>query len=268
MIIDWINTCDIIYKTNHILETDQSERKIKLRQEIVYIRYLREYKHLNKMGSFNKWKILHGGIADLIGEDENELEYRFDLLWTSSLNQKYNTKEYNTEIKPITIYQSEVDFLNNLDAPLWIKQYWGALLFYYKFESQKTSVVYKNSTINAWCIRHTCFKSKNYGGNCQDIIAKYKKQNSVDIIKDYIVASTPAYKPMFAVNDGEVFGKYVNIDEIDQFINSIQQGFKKCELCGSSFKISSKTKRKICDLCYIKKRREQSRVSMKNLRSR
>lgn len=83
-------------------------------------------------------------------------------------------------------------------------------MFYYKFAAQIYDRVFKTSALNAWCIYHSDYKKKNYGGNCQDRIAAKLielKANHIEVIRDLPVQKisepSPAYLPMFLTERGK-----------------------------------------------------------------
>ena len=143
---------------------------------------------------------------------------------------------------------------------MWVKQYWLCLLVYYKFMKQKYNRVQKTKTLNSWAIRQTEFKDKRYGGVCQDRIAKYKKSVEKSPIIDYTKTAGeqyPTYKPSFIKTKGKIVYLCNDINNIQEVLALLSPNFRICETCGKEFTISSKTKRKICDECYKKYRKQR-----------
>lgn len=266
MIVDWFRNCKKIEETHLLSDEDPSDNKIRFRQEIVYVNYLLHVKNFTEQEAFDDWCAIQNGVASLFKDDKEQLNIEFRRILNKGQKNKYTKLNYKAELKPITIYQQEVDFLNSLNVPVWIKQYWGCLLFYYKFERQNVKRVEKSPTLNAWCIRHTEYKRKNYGGNCQDIIARHKMNLSQEVIQDFVKLGRdtyPSYVPAFKQKKGKVYKKYSVIDEIDDFLLSIVPNTKVCANCGKTFVVSSKSKRKLCDECYKEYIRVKDRARKK-----
>lgn len=259
MIVDWAENCEKIFLTKKISFNDPSDNKSKFKQETVYLKYLIEVMKLDQQRCFEEWKLISNGIASAFAGDNLQLEIEFYKLFKKAQKTRYTKINYKEKLKPIVIFQEEIDFLNNLDVPLWVRQYWGCLLFYYKFEIQNNNRVQKSSTLNAWCIRHTNYKAKMYGSVCQDAIAKYKISCGVPIITDFVKSGRdhyPSYRPEFLCESGKPAIICTNIGQLDEMLLLLHETEHICERCGEKFIVGSKTKRNLCDSCYAEYRKE------------
>ena len=253
MIVDWFENCQKIYKTGTLTTEDPSDRKIVHRQEIVYLVFLRTVLHKSEEECYNMWRAIRNGTASIYARDEEQLRNRFCLAYNKSQQKKYADIKLDAPLVPVVIYKEEVDFLDDLDAPRWVKQYWAALLLYYKFAGQTTGRVQKSSALNAWCIRHVDYKKKNYGGKCQDIIAKYKMQAGRQIILDFparMTESYPCYRPAFIKYRGTPVLVCRNVGEVDRLMNMIPDSTRACLRCGTRFSVTARTQRSLCSACY------------------
>ena len=257
MILDWAKHCEKIYNTKELSRDDPADNKRHFAQEIIYLCYLRDVLGKNELQCYKEWKKITNGVASIFKDDEEQLLIEFNSLYKKSLGKKYQSINYSKKLNPVNIYNAEILFLNKLNVPMWVKQYWLCLLVYYKFMIQKYNRVQKTKTLNSWAIRQTEYKVKNYGGVCQDKIASYKVNSSKPIIKDYNKASNetyPTYVPAFLKKKGKI--KYVcdDIDQIKDILQLLKPTCKKCEVCGKKFPVNPKTKRNLCEKCYKKYR--------------
>ena len=174
----------------------------------------------------------------------------------------YQQVDCANTLAPVSIFSSEVIFLNSLDVPLWVKQYWFTLLFYYKFAVQISAKVYKTPTLNAWCIRNTDYKDKRYGSKCQDKINSYQQEISDTIIR----ISSPvagekygSYVPTFLQTTGDVVMVAASINDLSAALRLITPPVIVCTSCGTIFEKKPKSKRTMCDNCYKEWRRKYNR---------
>ena len=252
MILDWAEACDEIFNTHRLLRSDPSDNKSYYKQEIIYLRYLRDVKGYTADECYMNWLALENGTASAQIADASTLRFLFHRAFGQSY-VLYRTLDCQHRLAPVTIYQSEIDFLNQLDMPLWVKQYWMALLVYFKFGSQISATVAKTPTLNAWCIRQTAYKDKRYGSKCQDKITKYQQSLSNVVIKVAPPISDEkyvSYEPTFLTKDGQPVIVLASLRSIQAAISLVKPSYCTCEKCGRQFEKSAKQKRTMCDTCY------------------
>lgn len=253
MILDWAKQCELIHTTKELSRDDPADNKKRYTQEIVYVCYLRYVLGKNELQCYKEWKKIKNGVASIFKDDEDQLLIEFNSIYKKTGHNKYMSINCSTPLQDVEIYESEISFLNGLDVPIWVKQYWLCLLVYYKFMIQKYNRVQKTKTLNAWALRQTEYKRKNYGGNCQDIIAQYKKSVSKAPIIDYAKTAGeqyPTYKPSFLKTKGNIVYLCNNINNIQEIFSLLKSNTRVCDVCGAEFIVSTKTKRTICDNCY------------------
>ena len=274
MIIDWVKNSKEIQKTKRLRVEEPCDRKVSFKQEIVYVQYLLDVCGYDRDQCFKAWKQIKNGTAAKFKGDPEAQKIEFLIIWRKIGNDQFRKPHYTKSVGPIKIFQEEIDFLNNLDAPLWMKQYWGALLFYYKFAVQIYERVFKTSTVNAWCVQHSEYKKKNYGGKCQDCLAEKAlalKKQGVEILQNSLILSAgdrwPAFIPAFCANNGCLVKEFQDINQIDSFISFIQPTSRACPQCGALFKLSSYKKTDLCPQCYQVYRRNQKRLNKRKQRS-
>ena len=257
MILDWAKQCKKIHTTKEISRDDPADNKQHYAQEIVYLCYLRYVLKKTEVECYKEWKEIKNGVASVFKDDEEQLLIEFNSMYKKTNSKRYMSLNYTTELDPVTIYNAEILFLNRVNAPIWVKQYWLCLLVYYKFMAQRYNRVQKTKTLNAWAIRQSEYKHKDYGGICQDQIARYNKTIKKPAILDYTKISTERYsiyKPGFLKTKGKVKCTCNDINDIQQLFTLLKSNYKKCDICGKKFEVNSKTKRTICEKCYRKYR--------------
>lgn len=260
MILDWAKQCEKIHSTKELSRDDPSDNKRHYMQEVVYLCYLKNVLGKNEVECYKEWKKIKNGIASIFADDEEQLLIEFVSMYRRAENKKYTGINYVTPLEPVPIYNTEINFLNSADVPIWVKQYWLCLLVFYKFMRQKYQRIQKTKLLNAWAIRQTDYKKKNYGGNCQDTIAQYNKSLESPAILDFTRTSTehfPTYVPNFIRNKGKVAYLCSDINNIKEAFNLLTSNYKICDICGQKFIVNSKTKRTICEDCYKKYRKKR-----------
>lgn len=275
VIIDWVKNSQEIQKTKKLRLDEPCDRKVAFKQEIVFVQYLLDTCGYSREKCFKTWLRIENGTAAKFEGDAEAQKIEFAIIWRKIANDQYRKSFYTTHVQPIQIFKEEIDFLNSLDAPLWMKQYWGALLFYYKFASQIYDRVSKTSTLNAWCIQHSSYKKKNYGGKCQDLIAHKAlelRKRGVEIIQDSamerISERYPTFVPLFSVKTGTAPAGFNDTADIDKFLSLIHVSQVQCPECGGFFELSSYKKTPLCPECYKKLRRDQWRAAKQKARQR
>lgn len=274
MIIDWVKNSKEIQKTKRLRVEEPCDRKVSFKQEIVYVQYLLDVCGYDRDQCFKAWKQIKNGTAAKFKGDPEAQKIEFLIIWRKIGNDQFRKPHYTKSVEPIVIFEEEIEFLNNLDTPLWMKQYWGALLFYYKFAVQIYERVFKTSALNAWCIYHSSYKKKNYGGNCQDRLASKLielKAEHIEVIRDLPVQkvseSSPTYLPMFLVERGRNPRVFTDVNQIDSFLSMLSVAKSTCPQCGAPIQLSSYKKTTLCPQCYKSYRREQWRKAQRKARS-
>lgn len=265
MIVDWYNNCKKIHRSKLINLSGQDKRH-KIKQEIVYLAFLRDHLHFNNQRIFKEWKKIKNGVAALFATDTEQQLIEFYHLYKKSSSEKYTKLNYSRPLDPINIYEEEINFLNSLEVPLWVKQYWLSLLFYYKFACQSSHRVQISSSLNNWAINNcTAIIDERYSDK-QDLIAKYKIKIKKPII-NYLPKTSQehynCYEMSFLQNNGRVLGKYKNINQINDAIKLLKETLYICPKCGCKFIKSSRSKTDLCPECYKTKRKEDVAKNVK-----
>lgn len=268
MIVDWARNGEQIYQTKRLTLEDFADRKTTFRQEIMYIKYLQEALGFNKEQCQQEWKqIINGSAADKIN-DPDECKIFFNFLWGRATSPQYNKFQCAKKLDPITIYQEELDFLNALQTPLWVKQYWCAMLIYYKFQKQNlpanTVFIQRNWLASLWALSLTDSKEKRYS-NLQDTIAQWQLRQGVPVMKYLVNGTLNLYHPEFICDQGHVC---IQIDNIEQsaivltyLVNQI-----RCSNCGEWFTRSEHCQRTLCLKCYTDMRKQRDAQNKRKYR--
>ena len=270
MIVDWKKTCEYIHRKKELLTDDPTDNKHKLKQEIMYLKYLKEIIGLNKEDSYREWKKIKNGLASKFMDDELDQKSQFLNLYAFLSKKTFKTILTFKDIEPVIIYEDEIEYLNNLQVPLWAKQYWFCLLFYYKFENQVSKVVYKSSSLNSWSMQNISVSGRNYGAY-QMKLAEYRIQTGKNIIQMYTPGRKdkyPSYVPSFIKFAGKPAYIAHDINEVQQALKLLKDFPRYCNICGKTFFASSKCKRECCDECYKIIRRKNKTNTMKKIREK
>ena len=238
----------------------------------MFLRYLHTVRGMSQAECYDMWVALSNGTASMFQDDVETQKATFTLLWHQAWTTYVNVN-CAKRLRSVQIFTSELGYLNALPAPRWVRQYWAALLFYYKFASQVNPRVPKSSTVINWCLRQTERRSVVYGGDnhCQDQIWRYSRVLPTRVIidspgtKDLPVTT---YKPAFLAEGGQVCYEAGSLSEIAGLMSLIAQPSGICQQCGATFPVTPKTKRVLCPECYRQHRLAVKRECKRQAMSR
>jgi len=254
MILDWSRHCYKIHEKKKLSRDDPSDNKSIFSQEAHYIKFL-SLKGLTYADIYFHWAKIKNGTASAFKGDPELMVTTFTKIYKSSLN--VSDKVFSQHYEPIKIYKRELEFLNSIEAPVWVRQYWLCMLIYWKFSSQYTQTTLINTTLCNWAIRNTNIKNKKFGRH-QDEIAKYNRLESGYVLSTDIVKKRNGRKYWFdwikPDEDGE-FIEIKNLDNLKKPLKLIRENVKTCQKCGKKFTYGGKSKTNLCPKCYAEERR-------------
>lgn len=135
-------------------------------EQIMLFAYLRE-RGYSKDEIFSLWIETDSLLLQKIGDDKDQRDKYFGKLFADST--KYKIEKGNR----IDIYQSEIDFINNMEVSMWIKQYVLAMLCIYKWYGKEWCVY--NDKIKRFCYSCTSIgrEKERETKNLSDCLKKY-----------------------------------------------------------------------------------------------
>ena len=256
MVVNWKKHCEKVYSTKLLATKEISDKKRINQQEIMFVKYLLTIGK-DKLECFNEWLHLKNGVAHEFKKDTEQQVIQFKYVYNAAL--RVSNEILNKEITNVEIYQEEIDYLNNLDAPVWMRQFWGIMLVNYKFKKQIYNNVKFSTTLRAWAFRQiTELDQLVYSNHAQQLRNK-EIELGERLINVYLSNDK---KPMLCYtmdccrNSGTPVLKIDDIQDSKQILKLITKSFKICSICGKHFTASSKSKREMCDDCYRKYRRK------------
>lgn len=204
-------------------------------EQIMLFAYLRE-KGYSKDEIFSLWTKTDSLLLQKIGDDKDQRDKYFGKLFADST--KYKIEKGNR----IDIYQSEIDFINNMEVSMWIKQYVLAMLCIYKWYGKE------------WCVYND--KIKRFCYSCTDV--KNERDRHIRMLHDcinkyniYYVNSRNDFisiKILFCSNFGKVY-HISNPRRVNELFNFLENT-KTCIKCGHKYKYSSySTNSTLCASC-------------------
>ena len=264
MILDWNAHCYKIHSTHMLKRDDPSDNKIVMSQEAHYVKYLllrsRSYSEI-----YMFWSKIKNGTAAVFKDDPEQQVATFTKIFRASID--IPNKAFEKHYEPVKIYKSEIKFLNDVAAPVWVKQYWLVMLIYWKFMSQHAKNVEITKTLSNWAMRHTNVKDARFG-LYQDKIAQYNR------LKEGYVMQTDIYKRRnsrkywfdWAVEKSdESFIEIKNLDNMKKALKLISGNVVHCSRCGKKFVVNPKQKTDLCPDCYQEERRQYNLLKNREL---
>lgn len=223
-------------------------------EQVALIRYLLD-RGATKEECYFKWKLTEPREI-LYAEDEQEIRELFGRIWRRA--QKWENR-FRTSI---TIFQEEIDFINNMSVILWIKQYILAMLCVYKYYHQ-TWCCYTNR-IKCFCYAQTYVQNEReeYTLKMCDCLKNYAPYTTV------IHDSNVAFKVNFAQSLGTPLATIKNPMYVQELFKYLKDT-RVCPCCGRTFEAdSAKLRRDLCDVCYKKMRYAKQNTLRKERRAR
>lgn len=281
MIIDWTKACTQIHNTKELLESDSLERKIKFKQEIIYVKYLSEILKYEPRQCFYEWRQIKNGVAAMFEGDIEQVMSQFLLIFKKAIKSHYPDVRLDGELKPVNIYRQEVDYLNGLDMPLWVKHYLLALEIYYKFKKQYSKDVSLTTPVANWAFKQCSYiaegKDRKRFSKYEEHIRNWCNKCDTNIITykyDYFGKKKKTYTLNFLQKSGEVVYTCNDINCVADVLHLLEGHInahhtyrhyveKVCSNCGKVFLVTGNSKTDLCPDCYKIYRRKQKAANDK-----
>lgn len=175
-------------------------------------------------------------------KDEDELKYIFDKIYEQAVNW-----EIPISGKDIVIYQEEIDYINQLDCLMWLKQYIFALLCIYKYYGNKWCSFNKYLRSFAFSCTHYKIERDHHKYCIQILLQKEKLYDFSDYNGELKL------KVNFATQEGVSLITFSSPREVEKYLYLLKNE-KSCINCGAVYEFTSRNWRVgLCPLCYKKK---------------
>lgn len=192
-------------------------------EQIMLFAYLRE-KGYSKDEIFSLWIKTNSLLLQKIGDDKDQRDKYFGKLFADS------TKHKIEKGNRIDIYQSEIDFINNMEVSMWIKQYVLAMLCVYKWYGKEWCVY--NDKIKRFC--YSCTSTKKERDRNSELLHKCLVDYSPYIVNSW--NNTVSFKILF-LNDniiGDCIYRIKSPRDVAELFSFIKNQ-KKCSQCKTVF---------------------------------
>lgn len=211
-------------------------------------------KYLENLGYEEKdiylqWKkcyILNYG--DCFEEEDLEKEY-------SKIKQKITKKiDVLFSGEEIVFYEEEIEIINSIVCPKWIKEYFIILLGYFKFIGSADKYVSLGSIPRNTLLVYFTSKKRQGDYETQAIYDFARKNNLIDISDDGKILLKFV---KFAGKEVLRLKTSADLKEACAFIKNI----KKCSCCGKEFEYNSHCQRDLCLECWkIKDKSKRNKI--------
>lgn len=257
--------------SKRLLSTHTFQTKKWHNEELVWlVKYLTALKK-TEAEIFETWKYFYQK------DKPNYEEYDYKMIFGSFLKNSKKSKQikYN---RPY-IYQEEIDYINSLPVPLWIRQYIFIILLhsrtvgqeeflFFQINEYKHFLSIKNTNvsllqyqISKWLLQYG-FAEKIEIKEHYDIMPD-SDYGGVEYDVDCIDVKFLIHSPVKHCVDKIKFETILDaLDNIDNYIVNEMV----CPVCGKTFQIKTKQKVYICEDCYKKRRRQNKTIAMQKAR--
>ena len=262
MILDWNTQCKKIHKLKKLSRDDPSDNKRVFSQEAHYVKYLM-IEGCNQLQIYDHWRKLKNGTASVFKDDPDLQVSMFAKIFKSG--KEISAKVFEQHYEPIKIYKTEIQYLNSVKAPVWVKQYWLSMLIYWKFASQHAKTILINTTLCNWAMKHADIKNQRYGRH-QDEIAQYNKLENGYVLSTGIAKKQNGRNFWFDWIKPDNEGEFIEVESLDKIkkpLKLITGNYKICPKCGKRFAFGGKSKTELCPVCYAEERKATIRNNSK-----
>lgn len=239
--------------------------------EEIWLIYFLKNSGKKKEEIFEIWKPFYFSRAKC--EDVDSADVVFDLL----LKESPKTKFYR-EPNKFCIYMDEIEKINSIYEPLWVKEYILFFIAWYRangediFEKIPTQDIYKrihkvspnestkriiNALIDNGFIKKVEMHNEYYGSIIFDEFDPMLVSSQDD--DEMMLLDSSAYSYCFE-SDKSVKIMESNCCQDVSFILPLITNKCKCKKCGAEFEFNEKTKREICDVCWNGNRQTQKNI--------
>lgn len=194
-------------------------------EQVALFRYLMDHGY-TKDDVDKVWRNTNSTLYQKTCGDIDEIERLFARIWGKAAKWKNNFKG-----NEIVIYQSEIDFINNMEVLPWIKQYVLTLLCVYKWWGREWCKYDKK--IRTFCFSCTDIK-KERDRNAEKITECIDKYHPYEV---KIIDISLSFKITFGKTDS-IVAKISNPRNIDRVLKLIKN-LKICLNCGNAFEYNS-----------------------------
>lgn len=224
-------------------------------EQVALFRYLMDHGY-TKDDVDKVWRNTNSILYQKTCGDVDEIERLFARIWGKAAKWKNNFKG-----NEIVIYQSEIDFINNMEVLPWIKQYVLTLLCVYKWWGREWCKYDKK--IRTFC--YSCTDTKRERDDCAkkiyDCMEKYHPYECAAFNESGWIKFN--IKP-----EGDIIAKVKNPRYVlNAFI--LLKNIKRCCVCGKEyeFKNGHGLYNDLCSECLNKRRRAKNIERCKNRRN-
>ena len=224
----------------------------RFREQVALVRYLLDRNH-EEEEIYGIWKNTNPETI-LYADTEEEKREVYKRVRVAA--RKWQNRFYSS----VMVYKEEMDYINQMDEPLWVKQYVLCMLVVYKYY-QQTYCQYTNR-IKCFCYSKTNvkFERSQYTLTLCDCIKNYRVYDTV------IHDSNVAFKVNFAQSLGTPLARIKSPAYVEELYKWLKDS-RVCTCCGKSFECSSKSlRRMLCDECYRKERNRAKNANKKRIR--
>lgn len=257
MIFDWIGNSTRMEVTCSVTLDDEWDRKHVWRQETNLLRYLAFNRKHGRERCRSIWDSLEGGTSKSGARDGYDVDKAFSNQMATAL--RLGPLE---EIPIVWLTDSEISFVNSLQAPVEVKRYWLRLLVYIKSEKAQNRLPKRSTSVCAYMRRNAGFRMD--GGQSARRERFWSIRCGVPFPVDVFVNGKTAFgfykiaswmckgQPAVRVSMGHFYA-------LDTLV--YEKSFT-CVNCGRRFSKSAKGKTELCPVCWERKNRKNKRSYM------
>lgn len=249
MIFDWQDNSNKVLETHRLSEGDDWEARRKWTQECALLRHVRHGLGWDEDKARSFWEGISNGLKVAMSYDPAEVDRVWDGLWEASGRLG--------PLKPLSkgwVTEGDLAFLDSLEAPLWVRRYWLALLIWIRSAKATHGMAEYDGHVNAWLLRQV--REVPSMGNAKKTLGRW----SVACGRPFPLTTARAGKGAKVVyvldgrfGGGSVIGEF-SPSECASAFSLLERKTFVCRVCGARFDSSRFGKMKLCDSCRIKVR--------------
>lgn len=267
MIFDWLENGKKVLESSKFTVNDTWDKRSLELQERYFLQYIYEELGGSKQECYKIWKSIKGGIAEAFSYDEDHCYIEFKRLYAKMLTMHHNNRLRDLNYQ-FAISNGEIEYLNSLDAPQWVRQYWLGILIWFKYSMIHTGRSYSHPQIEGWIFKqidpnhkfkHKKEEIRKWNRHCGMVINR-------KVVGNHSYVTIKWADGIITVDDPAVIIQFPS--DITKCLDLIKPEGRICPVCGKQYIFSSKTQRNMCEDCYKVYRRAQKAEYIRNRRQK
>lgn len=265
MVIDWYRNATRILSGKRLYDADKWDRRMKRAQEVNYLRFLIQRFGASRDFAWKEWRRIENGTAKDLSYDEWAVERAFDRQWKQAL--ALSATPLPERLPDVDVTFEELAYLDSLDAPIRVKQYWLDLLVVLKTKRAMGERLTPDKAIESYLMDWNLHLER------ADAAFRYVNKWSLRCGVPFPMSvsnGAPRYvMPDWAMRGSKRFTVSLSqVDALYSLCGLLDRRSFHCPKCGGRFAKAEKAKTDLCGKCYEARKAELAKLRKRKQREK